>query len=58
MKAFYGVDGLEKYWLLAVDQDLQIILDAELHADYYDFRNGGGFVPQNRFECTKVENRK
>ena len=58
MDAYYLRDGLGHKWYLASDTDLQIIMDAELHAGYYDFRNSESARPETMFECKKVKNRK
>ena len=58
LNAYYMRDGLQKRWYLAEDTDLEIILDAELNAGYYDFRNSKTTSPETMFECKKVKNRK
>ena len=57
MDAFYLRDGLGHKWYLATDKDLQIIMDAELNAGYYDFRDSEYAVAETHFECKKVRQR-
>ena len=58
MDAFYLRDGLGHKWYLASDSKLQIIMDIELYAGYYDFRNSDSASAETMFECKKVKNRK
>jgi hypothetical protein len=58
MDAYYARDEFRHIWYLVSDTDLQIIMDAELHADYFDFRNKDSALPETQFECQKVKNRK
>lgn len=58
MEAYYLRDGLGHKWYLASDTDLQIVMDVELYAGYYDFRNSDSAIPETLFECKKVKNRK
>ena len=57
MKTYFKRDGLEKVWFLQVDDDLMIVLDAELNATYYDHRSNASST-RTLFECRKVENKK
>lgn len=58
MDAYYLRVGLGHQWNLASNEKLQIHMDAELHANYYDFRNANSARPETMFECRKIRNRK